>query len=120
MAADMMRRSLEAHETPAPVKNFKDELSAYMSKLGQKGGKVSGARRKTNLSDEHRQAIASRAARVRWRRPWRSTTSSTIFIKIHDTLRVTPAMAAGVTNRFWEVSDWGGCSKNRSPKKQRE
>lgn len=27
------------------------------------------------------------------------------FIKIHRTLRVTPAMAAGVTNRLWEVSD---------------
>ncbi len=27
------------------------------------------------------------------------------FIKIHSTLRVTPAMAAGVTNRLWEVSD---------------
>lgn len=27
------------------------------------------------------------------------------FIKIHSTLRMTPAMAAGVTNRLWEVSD---------------
>jgi hypothetical protein len=27
------------------------------------------------------------------------------FIKIHSTLRVTPAMAAGVTDRLWEVSD---------------
>jgi hypothetical protein len=27
------------------------------------------------------------------------------FIKIHHTLRVTPAMAAGVTNRLWEVAD---------------
>lgn len=27
------------------------------------------------------------------------------FIKIHHTLRVTPAMAAGVTNRLWEVRD---------------
>jgi hypothetical protein len=27
------------------------------------------------------------------------------FIRIHRTLRVTPAMAAGVTNRLWEVSD---------------
>ena len=27
------------------------------------------------------------------------------FIKIHGTLRCTPAMAAGVTNRLWEVSD---------------
>jgi hypothetical protein len=27
------------------------------------------------------------------------------FIKIHRTLRMKPAMAAGVTNRLWEVSD---------------
>jgi hypothetical protein len=27
------------------------------------------------------------------------------FVRIHRTLRVTPAMAAGVTNRLWEVSD---------------
>jgi hypothetical protein len=27
------------------------------------------------------------------------------FIKIHRTLRVSPAMAAGVTNRLFDVSD---------------
>ena len=27
------------------------------------------------------------------------------FIRIHRTLRCTPAMAAGVTDRLWEVSD---------------
>jgi len=27
------------------------------------------------------------------------------FVRIHKTLRVTPAMAAGVTSRLWEVSD---------------
>lgn len=27
------------------------------------------------------------------------------FIKIHRTLRCTPAMAAGVTTKLWEVSD---------------
>jgi hypothetical protein len=27
------------------------------------------------------------------------------LVKIHGTLRTTPAMAAGVTNRLWEVSD---------------
>ena len=26
------------------------------------------------------------------------------FIRIHRTLRVTPAMAAGLTNKLWEVS----------------
>jgi hypothetical protein len=27
------------------------------------------------------------------------------FVRIPRTLRVTPAMAAGVTDRLWEVSD---------------
>jgi hypothetical protein len=27
------------------------------------------------------------------------------FTRIHKTLRVTPAMAAGVTDRLWEVKD---------------
>jgi hypothetical protein len=27
------------------------------------------------------------------------------FVRIHSSLRVTPAMAAGVTDRLWEVSD---------------
>jgi hypothetical protein len=27
------------------------------------------------------------------------------FIKIHRTLRCTPAMAAGVTDRLWDVAD---------------
>ena len=27
------------------------------------------------------------------------------FVRIHKTLRTTPAMAAGVTERLWEMSD---------------
>ena len=27
------------------------------------------------------------------------------FIKVHRTLRMTPAMAAGVTDRLWDVAD---------------
>jgi hypothetical protein len=27
------------------------------------------------------------------------------FVRIHKTLRVTPAMAAGVTAKLWDVSD---------------
>jgi hypothetical protein len=27
------------------------------------------------------------------------------FVRIHQTLKVTPAMAAGVTDKLWEVSD---------------
>ena len=27
------------------------------------------------------------------------------FVRIHQTLRITPAMAAGVSDRVWEISD---------------
>ena len=27
------------------------------------------------------------------------------FVRIHQTLKITPAMAAGVTERLWEMSD---------------
>lgn len=27
------------------------------------------------------------------------------FCRIHQTLRITPAMAAGVTDRLWDISD---------------
>jgi len=30
------------------------------------------------------------------------------FVRIHQTLRVTPAMAAGVTQRLWSVEDIAG------------
>ena len=37
------------------------------------------------------------------------------FIKIHRTLRATPAMAAGVTDQLWHVADlvapWGACER---------
>ena len=42
------------------------------------------------------------------------------FIKIHRTLRVTPAMAANVTDRLFDVSDIVACSKRRRPKKRRD
>jgi hypothetical protein len=40
------------------------------------------------------------------------------FVRIHKTLKTTPAMAAGVTDRLWEVTDmvnvleaWEGSSR---------
>ena len=47
---------------PKAPKGFRD----YMSKLGRRGGVVSGQRRMTNLSDEQRREIASNAARAMW------------------------------------------------------
>ena len=43
------------------------------------------------------------------------------FIKIHRTLRMTPAMAAGVTTHLWDVMDlvvaWGVYEKERDRKR---
>jgi general stress protein YciG len=66
---NQLARQLVAESTkePEPL-NFKAQLSEYMSKLGAKGGKVSGAKRLTNLTDEQRQEIAARGGRARWAR----------------------------------------------------
>ena len=53
-----------ATETPAPKPP--KGLSAYMAALGAMGGKVSGAKRMTNLSVDQRRSIALKAARARW------------------------------------------------------
>jgi len=43
------------------------------------------------------------------------------FIKIHRTLLVTPAIAPGVTDRFWEVSDLVALlTESEAGKKQRD
>jgi hypothetical protein len=41
-------------------------LSAYMSAIGTKGGKIGGKRRLETLTDERRSEIASQAARAMW------------------------------------------------------
>ncbi len=49
------------------------------------------------------------------------------FVRIHSKLRVTPAMAAGVTERLWEIADIAalidareGPPKKRGPYKARQ
>jgi hypothetical protein len=38
------------------------------------------------------------------------------FVRVHKTLRMTPAMAAGVTGRLWEISDsWTCWRPGRAP-----
>ena len=39
--------------------------------------------------------------------PWRSFMHYN-FVRIHKTLRVTPAMVAGVTDRLWSIEDIAG------------
>jgi hypothetical protein len=57
---------VEQSETPPHGDPFREQLSAYMSKLGAKGGKISGAKRMENLSERRRKEIAKKAASVRW------------------------------------------------------
>jgi hypothetical protein len=64
-AFDLVRRSTEAHESPAPATDFKAELKAYMSKIGARGGRASGAKR-MEMPVEERRRIASLAARAMW------------------------------------------------------
>jgi hypothetical protein len=56
----------EPDKSPKPPPIPPAALSAYMSELGRKGGRVSGSRRKQNLSPERRAEIALKAARARW------------------------------------------------------
>lgn len=41
------------------------------------------------------------------------------FVRIHKTLRVTPAMAAGVTDKLWEISDIVAILEAAEPKPQK-
>ena len=68
MIAEHMRRGQEPQPdvTPPHGDTFKTQLSAHMSALGRKGGKVSGAKRMENLSDKQRRDIALKAAKARW------------------------------------------------------
>lgn len=36
------------------------------------------------------------------------------FVRIHKTLRCTPAMAAGVTDRLWEISEMVELAEEKS------
>ena len=38
------------------------------------------------------------------------------FVRIHQSLRVTPAMEAGVTDRLWEIGDIVGLIEDREPR----
>lgn len=50
----------------APPLDFQAQYKAHMAKLGAKGGKVSGAKRMTNLTEAERKRIAKKAADARW------------------------------------------------------
>jgi hypothetical protein len=51
--------------TPEIIGDFRSMLSAYMAKLGAKGGATSGARRMTNLTKRQRTEIARKGGLAR-------------------------------------------------------
>lgn len=59
-----LKKSEAVAVAPMPD-DFQGQLSAYMSKLGAKGGKVSGAKR-MEMPAKQRKAIAKKAAAARW------------------------------------------------------
>lgn len=40
------------------------------------------------------------------------------FVRIHQTLRVTPAMAAGVTDKLWSLEDLAALQEKQAPAKR--
>jgi len=40
------------------------------------------------------------------------------FVRIHQTLRVTPAMAAGVTDKLWDLKDMAALLEKQAPAKR--
>ena len=57
----------KAGEAPEPPSDEPDvNLSAYMSEIGQKGGKVGGKRRLQTMSAAARKRAATKAAKARW------------------------------------------------------
>ena len=58
---------VEESETPPHGDPFRAQLSSYMSRLGSKGGKVSGAKR-MEMPAKQRREIARKAASARWRK----------------------------------------------------
>jgi hypothetical protein len=52
-------------ETPTPIAPA--ALSAYMSALGRKGGKIGGRRRMQTMTQQQRSAVALKAAKARWK-----------------------------------------------------
>jgi hypothetical protein len=53
-------------EDSMPVVPVPEDLSAYMSAMGRKGGMIGGKRRLITMTPEQRRIAAQKAAGVRW------------------------------------------------------
>jgi hypothetical protein len=63
LAHQLVRLSTEQSEALLPSKK---QLSALMSQLGKKGGKIGGKRRMETMTSEERSLVAQKAANTRW------------------------------------------------------
>ena len=66
-ARHMVEQSTEP-EVEAPPVIAPAALSAYMSALGSKGGKIGGKRRLVTMTQEERSAVGLKAAKARWKK----------------------------------------------------
>jgi hypothetical protein len=65
IAFQTVQRTIELSETEEPELN-QTTISAVMSALGRRGGKIGGKRRLETMSDEERSIRAAAAAKARW------------------------------------------------------
>ena len=63
LARWIVEESTAEEPKTAPVPS---ELSAYMSAMGRKGGKIGGKRRLVTMTPAQRKKVAAKAARARW------------------------------------------------------
>ena len=63
-----LKKATDETVTPPHGDPFKKQLSAYMAKLGSKGGKIGGKRRLETMTAAQRRSTALKAARARWER----------------------------------------------------
>jgi hypothetical protein len=62
-----LKKATDETVTPPHGDPFQQQLSAYMAKLGAKGGKVGGKRRLKTMTKAERVAVARKAASARWK-----------------------------------------------------
>jgi hypothetical protein len=65
-ARHVVDQSTAEPETEVPLVIAPAALSAYMSALGRKGGKIGGKRRMNAMTDPEKSALALKAATARW------------------------------------------------------
>jgi hypothetical protein len=97
---------------PTPEEEGKDPAAVAMGKKG-------GAARAKSMTPERRAEIARKAAAKRWGNARARATCPYMhynFARIHKTLRITPAMTAGVTDRLWSIEDVANVVEAAAPK----